>query len=209
MPTSAAATKPGHRAKFLVVVDDTEECDRGRLFRGSARALRAKARMVLLRVIETAERNQQLARRRRHHARPRRMTKPNVAARHLRPRAPMIAARRRARTVIREGNTRRRGPQADRGGRGHRACCVLAAGTGKEGPGRWSRLPGQVRRHLPDPGRDRARAPRATRSSTRHGVIRRLSWRPVEALARARRRHLSADSHRQPGAALEPAAARR
>ena len=38
------------------------------------------------------------------------------------------------------------------------AILVLAAGTGKEGPGPLVSNLGQDRRHIPDPGRHRARA---------------------------------------------------
>jgi len=48
----------GHKPKFLVVVDDTEECDRAIYF-ASRRAVRIGGAVVLLRVIETADRNQQ------------------------------------------------------------------------------------------------------------------------------------------------------
>lgn len=48
----------GHKPKFLVVVDDTEECDRAIYF-ASRRAVRIGGAVVLLRVIETEDRNQQ------------------------------------------------------------------------------------------------------------------------------------------------------
>ena len=48
----------GHKPKFLVVVDETEECDRAIYF-ASKRAVRIGAAVVLLRVIETQDRNQQ------------------------------------------------------------------------------------------------------------------------------------------------------
>ena len=48
----------GHKPKFLVVVDDTEECDRAIYF-ASRRAVRIGGAVVLLRVIETEGRNQQ------------------------------------------------------------------------------------------------------------------------------------------------------
>ena len=48
----------GHKPKFLVVVDDTEECDRAIYF-ASRRAARIGGAVVLLRVIETEDRNQQ------------------------------------------------------------------------------------------------------------------------------------------------------
>jgi nucleotide-binding universal stress UspA family protein len=48
----------GHRPKFLVVVDDTAECDRA-LYYASRRAARIGGGVVMLRVIETGDRNQQ------------------------------------------------------------------------------------------------------------------------------------------------------
>jgi nucleotide-binding universal stress UspA family protein len=48
----------GHSPKFLVVIDDTAECDRA-LYFASRRALRIGASVVMLRVIETHDRNQQ------------------------------------------------------------------------------------------------------------------------------------------------------
>jgi nucleotide-binding universal stress UspA family protein len=48
----------GHRPKFLVVVDDTVECDRA-LYFASRRAARIGGGVVMLRVIQTEDRNQQ------------------------------------------------------------------------------------------------------------------------------------------------------
>lgn len=48
----------GHRAKYLVVVDDTEECDRA-IYYASRRASRNGAGVIMLRVIETKDRHQQ------------------------------------------------------------------------------------------------------------------------------------------------------
>ena len=47
----------GHSPKFLVVVDDTPECDRAVHF-ASRRAMRTGAAVVMLRVIEMYDRNQ-------------------------------------------------------------------------------------------------------------------------------------------------------
>ena len=52
--------EPGHSPKFLVVIDDTPECDRA-LYFASRRALRTGASVLMLRVIETHDRNQQWA----------------------------------------------------------------------------------------------------------------------------------------------------
>src|SRR6266403_5966351 len=48
----------GHRPKFLVVIDDTPECDRA-LYFASRRSLRIGATVVMLQVIEIQDRNQQ------------------------------------------------------------------------------------------------------------------------------------------------------
>jgi nucleotide-binding universal stress UspA family protein len=48
----------GHRAKFLVVIDDTPECDRA-LYFASRRAARVGVSVIMLRVIDTHDRNQQ------------------------------------------------------------------------------------------------------------------------------------------------------
>src|SRR5436305_12477088 len=50
--------EPGHSPKFLVVIDDTPECDRA-LYFASRRALRTGAGVLMLRVIEMHDRNQQ------------------------------------------------------------------------------------------------------------------------------------------------------
>jgi nucleotide-binding universal stress UspA family protein len=48
----------GHKPKFLVVLDETEECDRAIYF-AARRAVRIGGAVVLLRVIEIEDRNQQ------------------------------------------------------------------------------------------------------------------------------------------------------
>lgn len=48
----------GHKPKFLVVIDDTPECDRA-VYYASRRAVRIGASVIMLRVIETEDRNQQ------------------------------------------------------------------------------------------------------------------------------------------------------
>jgi len=48
----------GHRPKLLVVIDDTEECDRAVYF-ASRRAARIGGEVVMLRVIETHDQSQQ------------------------------------------------------------------------------------------------------------------------------------------------------
>ena len=48
----------GHKPKWLVVIDDTAECDRAVYF-AARRAARVGAGLIMLRVIETHDRNQQ------------------------------------------------------------------------------------------------------------------------------------------------------
>ena len=50
----------GHKPKWLVVIDDTAECDRAVYF-AARRAARVGAGIIMLRVIETHDRNQQWA----------------------------------------------------------------------------------------------------------------------------------------------------
>jgi len=48
----------GHKPKYLVVVDDSAECDRA-IYYASRRVARINASMIMLRVIDTSDRNQQ------------------------------------------------------------------------------------------------------------------------------------------------------
>jgi nucleotide-binding universal stress UspA family protein len=48
----------GHKRKYLVIIDDTEECDRA-VYWAAKRAGRTKSVVEMLRVIETSDRNQQ------------------------------------------------------------------------------------------------------------------------------------------------------
>jgi nucleotide-binding universal stress UspA family protein len=48
----------GHKAKYLVIVDDTPECDRA-MYYASRRAARVGVSVVLMRVIETRDHGQQ------------------------------------------------------------------------------------------------------------------------------------------------------
>jgi nucleotide-binding universal stress UspA family protein len=52
------SNEAGHKRKYLVVIDDTEECDRA-VFWAAKRAARTKSQIVMLRVIEPGDRNQQ------------------------------------------------------------------------------------------------------------------------------------------------------
>jgi nucleotide-binding universal stress UspA family protein len=58
MPRRRRSYEAGHKPKLLVVIDDTEECDRA-VYYASRRAARIGATVIMLRVIETHDRNQQ------------------------------------------------------------------------------------------------------------------------------------------------------
>src|SRR2546426_1338125 len=58
MSTKRRSYEAGHSPKFLVVIDDSPECDRAVYF-ASRRALRTGASVLMLRVVETHDRNQQ------------------------------------------------------------------------------------------------------------------------------------------------------
>lgn len=121
----------GHSPKFMVVIDDSPECDRA-LYFASRRALRIGATVLMLRVIETHDRNQQwlgvadLMKAEQQEA-------ANATLDKFAARAKKIAKISPDR-VIREGDTAEEivkliDEDADIG------ILVLAAGTGKEGPG--------------------------------------------------------------------------
>ena len=58
MSSKRRSYEAGHKRKYLVVIDDTEECDRA-VFWAAKRAARTQSQIVMLRVIEPGERNQQ------------------------------------------------------------------------------------------------------------------------------------------------------
>src|SRR5439155_19892486 len=58
MSRRRSSYEAGHKPKFLVVIDETPECDRAVYF-ASRRAARVGASVMMLRVIETEDRNQQ------------------------------------------------------------------------------------------------------------------------------------------------------
>ena len=58
MSTKRRSFERGHKRKYLVVIDDTEECERA-VHWAAKRVGRTKSQLIMLRVIETAERNQQ------------------------------------------------------------------------------------------------------------------------------------------------------
>ena len=58
MTTKRRIYETGHKRKYMVVIDDTEECDRA-VYWAARRAGRTKSQLIMLRVIEPGERNQQ------------------------------------------------------------------------------------------------------------------------------------------------------
>jgi nucleotide-binding universal stress UspA family protein len=58
MSSKRRSYEAGHKRKYLVVIDDTEECDRA-VYWAAKRAGRTKSAIVMLRVIEPGDRNQQ------------------------------------------------------------------------------------------------------------------------------------------------------
>src|SRR5262245_66307340 len=58
MSTKRRSYEAGHSPKFLVVIDDTPECDRA-LYFAARRVLRIGATVIMLRVIETHDHGQQ------------------------------------------------------------------------------------------------------------------------------------------------------
>jgi nucleotide-binding universal stress UspA family protein len=121
----------GHKPKYLVVIDDTPECDRA-VYYASRRSSRTGADMIMLRVIETTDRNQQW------------LGVADIMRAEAQEEAQAILARFAARAesiagitpqqVIREGDVATEvlnQIEEDE----DIAILVLAAGTGKEGPG--------------------------------------------------------------------------
>jgi nucleotide-binding universal stress UspA family protein len=131
MSSKRRSYEAGHKRKYLVVIDDTEECDRA-VYWAAKRAGRTKSQIVMLRVNETAERNQQwlgVADIMQAEA----LEAANAVLDKFAARIKQIA-RIKPDRVIREGNTAEEivkliDEDADIG------ILVLAAGTGKEGPG--------------------------------------------------------------------------
>jgi len=131
MSTKRRSYEKGHKRKYLVVIDDTEECERA-VHWAAKRAGRTKSQLIMLRVIETGEHSQQwlgVADIMKAEA----MEAANKAldkyAAHAKKSARVTPER-----VIREGDTAEEivkliDADADIG------ILVLAAGTGKEGPG--------------------------------------------------------------------------
>jgi hypothetical protein len=157
----------GHKPKFLVVIDESPECDRA-VYYASRRAARTGASVVMLLVIEPHDRHQQwlgvadIMKAEAHEAADQKLDEFAARANGV---AGITPER-----VIRDGDNVRADPQADRRGRGHRD--PGAGGrTGKEGRARWSRarqdadaypipvaiVPG----HLSDEDSTRCREPRS------------------------------------------------
>jgi nucleotide-binding universal stress UspA family protein len=131
MSSKRRSYEAGHKRKYLVVIDDTEECDRA-VYWAAKRAGRTKSQIVMLRVNETAERNQQwlgVADIMQAEA----LEAANAVLDKFAARIKQIA-RIKPDRVIREGDTAKEivkliDEDADIG------ILVLAAGTGKDGPG--------------------------------------------------------------------------
>jgi nucleotide-binding universal stress UspA family protein len=131
MSTKRRSYEKGHNRKYLVVIDDTEECERA-VHWAAKRAGRTKSKLIMLRVIETGERNQQwlgvadIMKAEEMEAANKALDKYAVHAKKI--------ARVTPERVIREGDTAQEivkliDEDVDIG------ILVLAAGTGKEGPG--------------------------------------------------------------------------
>jgi nucleotide-binding universal stress UspA family protein len=58
MTTKRRIYETGHKRKYMVVIDDTEECDRA-VYWAARRAGRTKSQLIMLNVIQPGERNQQ------------------------------------------------------------------------------------------------------------------------------------------------------
>ena len=152
MSSKRSSYEAGHKRKYLVVIDDTEECDRA-VYWAAKRAGRTKSQIVMLRVIEPGDRNQQwlgvadIMKAEQQEAANATLDKfaergKKNCAHHARPRH----SRRRY---------GRRDRQADRRRRRHRHPC--ARGRHREGRARPIGLqPCQDRRHFPDSGGARA-----------------------------------------------------
>jgi nucleotide-binding universal stress UspA family protein len=121
----------GHRPKYLVVIDDSPECDRA-VYYASRRAARTGAGLVMLRVVETHDRNQQW------------LGVADIMRAEAQDEANQVLARFAARAngiagitperVIREGDNAQEVLQLIDDDEDI-AVLVLAAGTGTEGPG--------------------------------------------------------------------------
>jgi hypothetical protein len=131
MSRTRKSYEPGHQRKFLVIIDETPECDRA-VYYGSRRAARTNGKLTMLTVVPVGEVNQQwlgvgdLMRAEAHEEAEKRLDHFALRARNL---AGIDPER-----IVREGS------KADEVLKTidedeDIAVLVLAAGTGKEGPG--------------------------------------------------------------------------
>lgn len=131
MSTKRRSYEAGHKRKYLVVIDDSDECDRA-VYWAARRAGRTKSQIIMLRVIEPGDRNQQwlgvadLMAAEQQEAAEKALDKYTARARQV--------AKIKPDRVIREGDTAEQivkliEEDADIG------ILVLAAGTDTEGPG--------------------------------------------------------------------------
>jgi nucleotide-binding universal stress UspA family protein len=131
MSTKRRSYEAGHKRKYLVVIDDSDECDRA-LYWAARRAGRTKSQIIMLLVIEPGDRNQQwlgvadLMKAEQQDAAEKILDKYAARVKQV--------AKIKPDRVIREGDTAGEiakliEEDADIG------ILVLAAGTGKEGPG--------------------------------------------------------------------------
>jgi len=131
MSKTRKSYEPGHQRKFLVVIDDTPECDRA-VYYGSRRAARTHGKLTLLAVVPIDEVNQQwlgvgdLMRAEAHEEVEKRLD-------HFALRARNIAGIEPER-IVREGTKADEVVKVIEDDEDI-AVLVLAAGTGKEGPG--------------------------------------------------------------------------
>lgn len=131
MTTKRRSYEAGHTPKFLVVVDDTPECDRA-IYYASRRCARIGAKVLMCRVIQTQDRNQQwlgVADIMRQEAQDEARTVLAQAAARARSIGGIVPEQ-----VIREGEIAQQVLaliEEDQ----DIAVLILAAGTGKEGPG--------------------------------------------------------------------------
>jgi nucleotide-binding universal stress UspA family protein len=131
MSTKRRSYEKGHKRKYMVVIDDTEECERA-VHWAAKRAGRTKSQLIMLRVIEPGERNQQwlgvadIMQAEAHEEANKQLEKYATIAKKIAKLTPD--------QVIREGETAEEvvkliDEDTDIG------ILVLAAGVGKEGPG--------------------------------------------------------------------------
>jgi nucleotide-binding universal stress UspA family protein len=131
MSKTRKSYEPGHQRKFLVVIDDTPECDRA-VYYGSRRAARTHGKLTMLAVVPIDEVNQQwlgvgdLMRAEAHEEVEKRLD-------HFALRARNIAGIEPER-IVREGTKADEVVKVIEDDEDI-AVLVLAAGTGKEGPG--------------------------------------------------------------------------